>query len=608
MAESSSEQAPRPARTERGRKADLTERHLARFSRRGDGARVPRRPPAGPHVATVDLVYFVILCSVLIFVHELGHFVWAKIFGVKVLTFSIGFGPRLIRIRGRETEYCIALFPFGGFVKMLEETRAEEVLPEDRARTFEAQKLWKRVVIVLAGPAMNILFPVLLYFGVYLGQRDFPPPTIGVVMPGHPAEGKLQEGDRVLAIDGQRISTYAEMKRIVGKSPNKNLTFTVFRGKERVEVEVTPSARVIEKPLEIVDTIGEIGVLPSRPAAVVGVTRSDSPAYRAGLRTFDVVIDVRGRPTPTFADLEAVLAENRGATVPVTFLRPVRVKQAFGSMAEVAIYESGVAALTPDQGQGSLDQRTGIEHADLYVWDVPEGSSEWQAEVRPGDRLVSIDDVEVAAWSQLSERLFAEPERAHKVSWLRQGQQRSGFIQLRREVWIDEYGAERPRYQLRATNWSPVVPEPPVADADLVGFAFASAIEETYDVVRFIVVGIVRIAQGKVSISTLGGPITVYDVVGEESAKGVSYFVWAMAVISINLGLVNLLPIPMLDGGHLLFFSAEAVLRRRVPLRVREIASLFGMVLLLSLMGVALKNGLERRWPVIQGQVQELWR
>jgi regulator of sigma E protease len=194
------------------------------------------------------------------------------------------------------------------------------------------------------------------------------------------------------------------------------------------------------------------------------------------------------------------------------------------------------------------------------------------------------------------------------VSWLRQGQQRSGFIQLRREVWIDEYGDERPRYLLRASNWSPVVPEPSVENPNLLGFAFVSAIEETYDVVRFIVVGLVRIVQGKVSISTLGGPITVYDVVGEESAKGVSYFVWAMAVISINLGLVNLLPIPMLDGGHLLFFSAEAILRRRVPLRVREIASLFGMVLLLSLMGVALKNDLERRWPVIEGQVQELWR
>ena len=120
-------------------------------------------------------------------------------------------------------------------------------------------------------------------------------------------------------------------------------------------------------------------------------------------------------------------------------------------------------------------------------------------------------------------------------------------------------------------------------------------------------VGIIRIAEGKVSLSTLGGPITVYDVVGEQSQKGVSYFVWAMAVISINLGLINLLPIPVLDGGHLLFFLFEAVLRRPLPLRVREIASLVGMLLLFGLMGVAFKNDVERRWEVIQGQVEELF-
>ena len=136
--------------------------------------------------------------------------------------------------------------------------------------------------------------------------------------------------------------------------------------------------------------------------------------------------------------------------------------------------------------------------------------------------------------------------------------------------------------------------------------ALARAVEETYEVAQFSVVGVVRIIEGKVSISTLGGPITVYDVVGEESRKGVAYFVWAMALISINLGLLNLLPIPVLDGGHLIFFAFEALLRRPLPLRFREIASLVGMLLLLGLMGVAFKNDLDRRWDVIGAQVKEL--
>lgn len=554
----------------------------------------------------MDLLYFALLCSVLIFVHELGHFVCAKIFGVKVLTFSIGFGPKLLRLRGRETEYCVGLLPLGGFVKMLEENRQEPVLPEDRKRTFESQSLWKRVIIVIAGPAMNVLFPVLLYFAVSIGETRFQPPTVGVVLPGHPAEGKLRPGDRILEIDGERIGTFAELHRIIKASPNKELKLKVFRDNEHVEVVVIPEERTIQKPLEIFEKVGELGIKPNRPASVVGVPRLDSPAYRAGLRTFDLVTEVRGRPVKTFADLDLSLRENHGETVPVTYLRPVRVPRALGGLANLAVYEAGVAALTPEAVHGDLTARTGLEAADMYVADVPEGSAEWKAELRPGNRIIEVDQVEVTAWSMMVERLMAKPEKPHVLTWLHGGQRKSGTIELRREDYIDEYGQHRPRYFVRISNWAPSVPEPYVDNPSRVSFAFRSALEDTYDVIHLIVVGIVRIAEGKVSISTLGGPITVYDVVGEEGKKGVSYFVWAMAVISINLGLVNLLPIPVLDGGHLLFFLFEAVLRRPLPLRVRELASLAGLLILIGLMGIAFKNDVERRWDVIQGQVKEL--
>jgi regulator of sigma E protease len=270
------------------------------------------------------------------------------------------------------------------------------------------------------------------------------------------------------------------------------------------------------------------------------------------------------------------------------------------------VYESGVAALTPEVGHADLTSRTGIEEADLYVAYVPEGSAEWNADLRPGDRIVEVDHVEVTAWSVLIERLFAAPDRPHVLTWVRSGQRKSGTVELRREDWVDEYGERRPRFFVRASNWAPVVPEPYVGDSSRFQFAIRSALDETYDVVRFIVVGILRIIEGKVSISTLGGPITVYDVVGEEGSKGVSYFVWAMAVISINLGLINLLPIPVLDGGHLLFFAFEAISRKPLPLRVREIASLLGLLVLFGLMGIAFKNDVERRWDVIQGQLREL--
>jgi regulator of sigma E protease len=132
------------------------------------------------------------------------------------------------------------------------------------------------------------------------------------------------------------------------------------------------------------------------------------------------------------------------------------------------------------------------------------------------------------------------------------------------------------------------------------------AVEETIDVTRFILVGIVRLAQGRLSLESLSGPITIYEVAGEEGRKGTDFFVWVMALLSINLGLLNLLPIPVLDGGHLMFFTMEAALRRPLPLRVREIAHLVGMAIVIGLMALAFKNDVEKRWDVIVGQVKEL--
>src|SRR5688572_2252146 len=168
-------------------------------------------------------LYFVILVSSLIFVHELGHFLFAKAFGVKVLTFSLGFGPKILKLRGRETEYCISLLPLGGYVRMLEESKNDLVLPEDRKRTFESLSTFKRVVIVLAGPVMNLVFPVLLYFSVFVGDGPFLPPTVGSVLPGHPAFNKLFPGDRIMSVNGEEVGTFDELKRIIAKSPGQLL-------------------------------------------------------------------------------------------------------------------------------------------------------------------------------------------------------------------------------------------------------------------------------------------------------------------------------------------------------------------------------------------------
>jgi regulator of sigma E protease len=155
-------------------------------------------------------------------------------------------------------------------------------------------------------------------------------------------------------------------------------------------------------------------------------------------------------------------------------------------------------------------------------------------------------------------------------------------------------------------QWLPLAIEERVEHPAPIRYALQKAVEETLDVTRFILVGLYRLAQGRMSLDSLSGPITIYEMAGEEGRKGPDYFIWVMALISINLGLLNLLPIPVLDGGHLMFFAVEAVLRRPLPLRLREMAHLVGMAIVITLMAIAFKNDVEKRWDVIVGQVSEL--
>ncbi|HEY4015317.1 MAG TPA: site-2 protease family protein [Polyangiaceae bacterium] len=568
----------------------------------------------------MDLLYFVLLVSSLIFIHESGHFAFAKIFGVKVLTFSIGFGPRAVRIRGKETEYCVGLFPFGGFVKMLEESkRAEPILPEERGRTFESQALWKRVVIVLAGPAMNLLFPIALYTSVFLEDAQFLPPVVGVVEAGKPADGKLEPGDRITRVDGDAVTTFPEVQHVVSRRAGKPVTLGVVRDGKDVDVTLTPADETEVRELDIVEHTGRIGIDPRFPAAVIGVARRDAPAA-VGLRTFDLVTAVNGSRVETFEDLVDVLARNRGDLVVVSYLRPVDVPRALGGLCELAVLEPGAATLTPlprDPGAvpptdararaSDVVERTGIESADMYVAFVPQASSEWRAGLRPGDRITLLDGAPQRLWRTMENELVAGADRMHELQWTRDGAPMRGFFQLRKEQWDDPFGQHYERYVFRTDHWVPTAPDRLVPNPHPLLYAVRRGVEETLSVVKFISVGILRLVEGRVSLANVSGPITMYDIAGQAGARGVAYFVWAMALISVNLGLINLLPIPVLDGGHLLFFLFEAARRRPLPLRIREVASLVGMVMLVLLMLVAFKNDVERRWDVIVTQVRELW-
>ncbi len=564
----------------------------------------------------MDIVYFIILISSLIFVHELGHFLVAKAFGVKVLTFSLGFGPKILCISGRETEYCISLLPLGGYVKMLEETKSDLVMPEDRSRTFESLPVYKRIMIALAGPLMNLLFPVLLYFSVFVTEGPFAPPTVGVVLPEHPASGVLFPGDRILSVQGQEVGTFDEVRRIVERSPGETLRFVVFRDNQHVDVDVVVQERRRKLELDMVQRYGAIGIQPHSPAPVIGISSPDSPAYRAGLRTFDVITFVAGRPIERFSDLRTELEHNRGTTIPVTYMRPQSVAGVLGGLADMAVYETGVVSLTPNVRGETLVDLAGIELADRFVASVPKGSYLYQAGLRPGDRIVTLDGQRIPAWSTFVDRLAATPDEMHRLEFItgRDGQTRAGSFRIRREEFSDQSGQRYFRYVLpcgswanlaeagesvcdadSARQWLPLSLEEQVEHPNPMRYAFEKALDRTVSATRFISLTFVRLAQGRVSLQEISGPIAIYEIAGREGRKGTEYFIWVMAMISINLGLLNLMPIPVLDGGHLLFFALEGVMRRPLPMRVREVAHILGMAVLFLLMTIAFKNDIAQR-------------
>ncbi|MDD5759105.1 MAG: RIP metalloprotease RseP [Desulfobulbaceae bacterium] len=341
-----------------------------------------------------SIVSFIIVLGVLIFVHEFGHFITAKLFGIKVLKFALGFGPKLIGRRYGETEYLICALPLGGYVKMLGEQPNEEVAIEQRLRSFSAKAVWQRFLVVLAGPLFNLLSAILIFSIVTLITgipHPLPSTEIGQITPGSPAEkAGFQIGDKIKAINDKPIDTWQEVSETIKNGGGKPLSLTIQRGTEVVTLSGIPASSEVKNLFgEIVDT-----------RYMLGIAQKESLRY----------------------------------------------------------------------------EKTTI----------------------PG--------------------------------------------------------------------------------------AFSAGMEQTWFYIELTVISLWKIIQQVIPASQMGGPIMIAQMAGQQMEAGWLHLFSFMAVLSVNLGIINLFPIPVLDGGHLFFFSIEALRRKPLTLQAQERLQQVGIVLLGSLM------------------------
>jgi regulator of sigma E protease len=546
-----------------------------------------------------NVLSFIVLLGVLVTVHELGHFLVAKACGVKVLKFSIGFGPKLVGFTKGETEYQIALLPLGGYVKMAGDMPHEELSPEEASRGFLAQPPWKRGLIVLAGPAFNLLFPIFVYFFVFLGPHPATSSLVGSVSPGMPAAAAgIRPGDRILSVNNKEVSTFGEMVDAFEGHFDGPIPIVVERNEKPVTVQVTPVNTVEESFLETRKQ-GKIGVEALPKPSVVGVLPG-SVAEQAGLRTFDRILsikdvkDVKAVPVQDEARLNQELGKYPEGTLLQLTVRRLEPLQVGAVTARAARVLEVTVPKQAGEGLASL----GLESADPYIATVVPGSAAEKAGLRPGDRLVSLDGKPVESFHQFAASLSTLKEQPFTLTWRGERGERTEQVAQAPLERLDEMGNPTRQVMLGVAGWDARYVDRTAEDKVTVYLGPAEAFKQAALIVPRYVGLMVKVIGGlfvgSVPLSTVGGPIMMYQMAAKSAEQGLDAFLNLMALISINLGVVNLLPIPVLDGFHLLSAAWEGIRRRPIPVRVREVANMVGLALLIMLMLLAVSNDIMR--------------
>ena len=540
------------------------------------------------------LLPFGLLLGILVFVHESGHFLTAKYFKIIVEKFSIGFGPRIFGKKIGDTEYRVAWIPLGGYVKM-----AGDDPTDDESRkvpgSFLGAPIWKRMLVVLAGPAVNLVLPIFILAGVYMVGKDFMAAVVGNVSSNTPAaQAGLKPGDEVIAVDGAPVRKWDEMtERIRSHGAGQSVQLSIVRQGKTQQISLTPEMKENTDEFGIKKVMPIIGISPYGVAATMDVV-PESPAGKAGLKTGDRVTAVGATKVATVLDLDAALRAAPAGPVTLTVDRRAAPSadpdaEMPAPTSEKVTFELPAAdAATPRLAQA------GLRDAQLVIARIAPDSPADHAGMQAGDRLVSGGTATFASAVDYQTWLYHDhPGPDTKVVVERDGKPMTlSLTPVMRARKIpgtpraDEFLWDG--LALWPTTAAPTIYTEKYSNPLR---ALVAGVRGTGEVISINFRAFGKIFSREISVrDSVGGPIRIAQVAGMAAKAGPGAFIDVLVHMSVILGIMNLLPIPVLDGGHLAFFAFEAVLRRPPSLRFREVAQNVGMLLLLAVMAFVMVN------------------
>ncbi len=536
-------------------------------------------------------VPFVILLGILVFVHEFGHFIVARINGVRVEVFSLGFGKKLFQWKRGDTVYCLSLIPLGGYVKMFGEQPGDTISEADKSVSFTHKTVLQRISIVLAGPLMNLFFAVLLFGLIAVIGEERKPAVLGDVELSSPAfEMGFRPGDQITQIAGQKVDTWDDLQAKLNTLKDQEVPFEIVSKQSPDPKVITARVSTVPNPnpLALIRTAGSIeGFQYYSIGSTVAITKS-SLLDTLGIKTGDIIKSINGQPVQFWREVQ--LAEKNlqaGSQLSLVFERlPADEK--------TKVEEFPINVQIP---QAATFASVGIEQSDLYLAKVFEGSPAHKAGLKEYDKIVAINDSPLKGWEDVlrSIKQYAPETGTVKFTILRDGVTSDLTITPQMTSHMNNFGKEEKRYTIGIVPLIGMATEKSLFVRTLNPIAaIGTGFVKSYDMTVMTLMSFVRLISGEISPKNVGGVLSIGQAASESFKAGFNYFVQMMAVISISLFVLNLLPIPVLDGGHILFYTIELIKGSPVSLRKMELAQQVGLVLLMSLMLFAMFNDVNR--------------